>query len=65
MKTHEYMEEMGQTGAGIEREADINMDTPNAFTTKWGKLLLNHDSSLLWVSGSEHISVWLPVERDN
>jgi hypothetical protein len=41
------MEEMGQTGAGIEREADINMDTPNAFTTKWGKLLLNRDSSLL------------------
>jgi len=35
-KTREYMEEMGQTGAGIEREADINMETPNMFTTKWG-----------------------------
>lgn len=35
-KTQEYIEEMGKTGAGIEREADINMDTPNAFTTKWG-----------------------------
>ena len=40
-KTHKYMEEMGQTGAGIEWEADINMDVPNTFTTKWGMYLFN------------------------
>ncbi|OJA12556.1 hypothetical protein AZE42_12933 [Rhizopogon vesiculosus] len=37
-KTHEYMEEMGQIGTGIKREADINMDTPNAFATKWAQI---------------------------
>jgi len=30
------MDEMGETGAGITREDEINMDVKNAFTTKWG-----------------------------
>jgi hypothetical protein len=31
-----YREEMGQTGAGIEREEDINMNVNNVFTNRWG-----------------------------
>jgi hypothetical protein len=27
---------MGETGAGITREDEINMDKENAFTNKWG-----------------------------
>jgi hypothetical protein len=40
-RTLEYMEEMGQTGAGIQREGDINMDDPNSFTTKWGTYIIS------------------------
>ncbi|KAG1753547.1 uncharacterized protein EDB91DRAFT_1242530 [Suillus paluster] len=33
--TRKYMDEMGETGAGITREDKINMDVKNSFTTKW------------------------------
>jgi len=36
-KTHDSMEMMGKTGAGISSEDQINIDAPNQFTTKWGK----------------------------
>ncbi|KAJ7588957.1 hypothetical protein C8J56DRAFT_1078238 [Mycena floridula] len=29
---------MGETGAGIEQEEDINMEVANAFTTKWAEI---------------------------
>ncbi|KAJ7028802.1 hypothetical protein C8F04DRAFT_1265556 [Mycena alexandri] len=38
--TRDYNMEMGQTGAGIENAADIDMSTTNAFTTKWGKSVI-------------------------
>ncbi|KAF8158711.1 hypothetical protein BJ912DRAFT_866509, partial [Pholiota molesta] len=31
-----YTEEMGETGAGITREDEIDMSLTNSFTTKWG-----------------------------
>lgn len=34
--TNKYINEMGETGAGITRVDQINMDQKNAFTTKWG-----------------------------
>lgn len=34
-----YDQEMGQTGAGIENAASIDMNKNNAFTTKWGTYL--------------------------
>ncbi|KAJ7592469.1 hypothetical protein C8J56DRAFT_1044948 [Mycena floridula] len=34
-KTLAYTRDMGETGAGIEREEDINMELNNAFTSKW------------------------------
>jgi hypothetical protein len=34
-----YDQEMGQTGAGIENAASIDMSKTNAFTTKWGTYL--------------------------
>jgi hypothetical protein len=34
--TRGYIHEMGQTGAGIAQEEDINMETKNDFTNKWG-----------------------------
>ncbi|KAJ7587485.1 hypothetical protein C8J56DRAFT_1164966 [Mycena floridula] len=37
-KTNEHTADMGETGAGLEREEDINMDLNNAFTTKWAKI---------------------------
>ena len=37
--TRKYMDEMGETGAGITREDEINMDIKNSFTTKWGSYL--------------------------
>jgi hypothetical protein len=36
-KTRAGMVVMGETGAGISSEDQINMDIPNQFTTKWGK----------------------------
>jgi hypothetical protein len=33
--TRGYIEEMGQTGAGIERADDIDTTVTNSFTTKW------------------------------
>ena len=30
------MDEMGQTGAGIAREDDIDLIQENSFTSKWG-----------------------------
>jgi len=33
------MKELGETGVGIEREEDIDMEKVNSFTTKWGKLV--------------------------
>lgn len=38
--TREYMDEMGQTGAGIAREDDIDLTQENSFTSKWGKLVI-------------------------
>ncbi|KAJ7595290.1 hypothetical protein C8J56DRAFT_1042390 [Mycena floridula] len=34
----EQTQKMGETGAGIEREEDINMEVANAFTTKWAEI---------------------------
>jgi len=31
------MAEMGETGAGITSEDQINMEVSNEFTNKWGK----------------------------
>ncbi|KAJ7733060.1 hypothetical protein DFH07DRAFT_968147 [Mycena maculata] len=36
--THAYDTEMGQTGAGIERASDIDMNVTNTFTTKWDQI---------------------------
>ncbi|KAG2081072.1 uncharacterized protein F5147DRAFT_661003 [Suillus discolor] len=40
--TCKYMDEMGETGAGITREDEINMDVKNSFTTKWGVYLYDN-----------------------
>jgi hypothetical protein len=40
-RTLEYMEEMEQTGAGIQHEGDINMDDLNSFTMKWGMYIIS------------------------
>ena len=37
---HKYRDEMGETGAGITREEEINMELDNSFTNKWGDCLL-------------------------
>jgi hypothetical protein len=39
--TNKYINEMGETGAGITREDQIDMSQVNTFTTKWGTYLLN------------------------
>ncbi|KAJ7759920.1 hypothetical protein B0H16DRAFT_1456634 [Mycena metata] len=36
--TRGYITDMGQTGAGIERAADIDMTKKNSFTTKWEEI---------------------------
>jgi hypothetical protein len=36
-KTRDGMAMMGETGAGISSEDQINSNTSNQFTTKWGK----------------------------
>ncbi|KAJ7699412.1 hypothetical protein B0H16DRAFT_1749446 [Mycena metata] len=36
--TRRYNREMGETGAGIARAADIDMSSQNAFTTKWAAI---------------------------
>jgi len=41
-KTRDGMAMMGETGAGISSEDQINMEQPNQFTTKWGKQLNMH-----------------------
>ncbi|KAF8239258.1 hypothetical protein L208DRAFT_120887 [Tricholoma matsutake] len=33
-----FIEEMGQTGAGISREDEIDMELNNEFTNKWAKI---------------------------
>ena len=38
--TKKYIEEMGETGAGISREDEIDVSLNNAFTNKWGEYLL-------------------------
>jgi hypothetical protein len=35
--TNKYTNEMGETGAGITREDQIDMTVTNALTTKWGE----------------------------
>lgn len=35
----QYTTEMGETGAGITREEQIDMGLTNEFTTKWGASL--------------------------
>jgi hypothetical protein len=34
-----YRDEMGQTGAGIMHEEEINMELKNTFTNRWGMSL--------------------------
>lgn len=34
--TRKYIEEMGETGAGIRSADDIDMTVQNEFTNKWG-----------------------------
>ena len=34
-----YQDEMGETGAGITCEEEINMELNNSFTNKWGECL--------------------------
>ncbi|KAJ7164103.1 hypothetical protein C8R46DRAFT_1220612 [Mycena filopes] len=36
--TRKYNREMGETGAGIDHAADIDMNLQNAFTTKWAAI---------------------------
>lgn len=43
----QYNNDMGQTGAGIETAADIDMDQNNAFTTKWGMCLLAYTAPVV------------------
>ena len=35
-ETTKYMAEMGETGAGITAEDQIDMEKPNKFMNKWG-----------------------------
>ena len=37
---HKYQDKMGETGAGITCEEEINMELDNSFTNKWGDYLL-------------------------
>jgi hypothetical protein len=34
--THKHINEMGETGAGVTREDQINTDIKTALITKWG-----------------------------
>ncbi|KAJ7435296.1 hypothetical protein B0H11DRAFT_1937702 [Mycena galericulata] len=36
--TRAFDTEMGETGAGIHRAADVNMNVTNSFTTKWAEI---------------------------
>ncbi|KAF8174850.1 hypothetical protein K438DRAFT_1848511, partial [Mycena galopus ATCC 62051] len=36
--THDYITEMGETGAGIRNTSEIDMSVSNALTNKWGTL---------------------------
>ncbi len=36
----QYQSEMGETGAGITHEEEIDMSLTNALTNKWGESLL-------------------------
>jgi hypothetical protein len=36
-KTNKYIKEMGQTGAGLQHEDEINMESNSALANKWGK----------------------------
>jgi hypothetical protein len=42
--TQKYMEEMGEMGASITCEDEINMNVKNVFTTKWGMYFENSAS---------------------
>jgi hypothetical protein len=56
--TRDYNKEMGETGAGIQKAAEIDMNVKNVFTTKWGTYLypdacrfahpFGHPSGNLW-----------------
>jgi hypothetical protein len=35
-----YITEMGETGAGIDNAAQIDMNVSNTFTNKWGAYLV-------------------------
>ncbi|KAH9903892.1 uncharacterized protein BXZ73DRAFT_111354 [Epithele typhae] len=37
-ETRDYLTELGQTGAGIEREEDIDMSQNNSFTNRWAQI---------------------------
>ncbi|KAJ7893560.1 hypothetical protein B0H13DRAFT_2665471 [Mycena leptocephala] len=36
--TRDYNKEMGETGAGIQKAAEIDMNVKNVFTTKWAEI---------------------------
>ncbi|KAJ7268517.1 hypothetical protein C8J57DRAFT_1325338 [Mycena rebaudengoi] len=58
----EYNTEMGETGAGIENAADIDMSVTNAFTTKWGTFCapIHHTCQLISVQNPAEISAKCP-----
>jgi len=41
-ETSKYIAEMGETGAGINAEDQIDMEKPNTFTNKWGAASVGH-----------------------
>jgi hypothetical protein len=41
--TNEHKATMGETGAGITREEEIDMSQENVFTTKWGTYMRSNE----------------------
>jgi hypothetical protein len=56
--TNGHKNTMGETGAGITSEDQINVDTPNNFTNKWGTYLISkstHGRYLSYIYGAVHL----------
>jgi hypothetical protein len=57
---------MGETGAGITSEDQINMSVSNAFTNKWGKYYTNTCVDPINYSSSRSLDPGiLPVALEN
>ena len=48
--TNGHKNTMGETGAGITSEDQINMDNPNNFTNKWGTYLISKSTCRHYLS---------------